>query len=118
MEEAKAAGIGGVRDAVNVEASSAYLDAARDEAERLGLADRIVNVQGDFVDVAEQLADADLVTLDRVICCYDDMERPVSCSVERASRLYGVSSRATRAGCGQASRSGTTRGTGCGGTRC
>jgi hypothetical protein len=80
----------GVRKAVNVEASSAYLDAARDEAERLGLADRIVNVQGDLVDAAEQLTDADLVTLDRVICCYDDMERLVTRSVERARRLYGV----------------------------
>jgi len=80
----------GVRETVNVEASSAYLDAARDEAERLGLTDRIVNMQGDFVDVAEQLAEADLVTLDRVICCYDDMERLVTRSVERARRLYGV----------------------------
>ncbi len=80
----------GVRRAVSVEASSAYLDAARREAERLGLADRIDNVQGDFVDVAERLAVADLVTLDRVICCYDDMERLVAGSAERARRLYGV----------------------------
>jgi hypothetical protein len=80
----------GVREAVNVEASSAYLQAARTEAERLGLADRIVGLQGNFIDVADDIADADIVTLDRVICCYDDMERLVGRSAQRARRLYGV----------------------------
>ena len=80
----------GVREAVSVEASSAYIEVARAEAERLGLADRIVNVQGNFVDLADQIADADVVTLDRVICCYDDMERLVGRSAEHARRLYGV----------------------------
>jgi magnesium-protoporphyrin O-methyltransferase len=80
----------GVREAVSVEASTAYLEAARGEAARLGLGDRIVQVPGDFVDLADRLADADVVTLDRVICCYDDMERLVGSSVERARRLYGV----------------------------
>jgi methyltransferase family protein len=80
----------GVREAVSVEASSAYLAAARLEAERLGLGDRIVQLPGDFVDLADQLADADIVTLDRVICCYDDMERLVGNSVQRARRFYGV----------------------------
>jgi magnesium-protoporphyrin O-methyltransferase len=80
----------GVSKAVSIEASSAYLKVARAEAERLGLADRIVNVQGNFVDLADQIADADIVTLDRVICCYDDMERLVGRSATRARRLYGV----------------------------
>lgn len=80
----------GVRDAVSVEASSAYIEVARAEAERLGLADRIVNVQGNFVELADQIAGADVVTLDRVICCYDDMERLVGRSAEHARRLYGV----------------------------
>jgi len=80
----------GVREAVSVEASSAYIHVARAEAERLGLADRIVNVQGDFVDLADQIADADIVTLDRVICCYDDMEQLVGRSAAHARRLYGV----------------------------
>jgi len=33
---------------------------------------------------------ADIVTLDRVICCYGDMPALVAASVSRARRLYGV----------------------------
>ena len=80
----------GVREAVSVEASTAYIEAARGEAERLGIGDRIMQIKGDIVDLVDQLADADVVTLDRVICCYDDMERMVGSSAERARRFYGV----------------------------
>lgn len=80
----------GVRAAVSVEASTAYVEAARSEAERLGLDDRITHVRGDVVDLADQLAEADVVTLDRVICCYDAMERLIAASAGRARRFYGV----------------------------
>lgn len=33
---------------------------------------------------------ADIVTLDRVVCCYPDMDRLVALSAEKARRLYGV----------------------------
>lgn len=80
----------GVRRAVNNEASTAYLEACQAEAERQGHTDRIQHVHGNFVDVAQDLPAADIVTLDRVICCFDDMERLVSLSAQKATRLYGV----------------------------
>jgi magnesium-protoporphyrin O-methyltransferase len=80
----------GVQEAVDVEASSAYLAAARIEAQRRGLAERIHFHFGNFVDLAANIAPADIVTLDRVICCYDDMEKLVSLSVARARKLYAV----------------------------
>jgi magnesium-protoporphyrin O-methyltransferase len=33
---------------------------------------------------------ADIVTLDRVICCYPDMEKLISLSAARARKLYGL----------------------------
>lgn len=80
----------GVERGVNVDASTAYLDAARGEAERLGLADRMTFHHGDFVALAPQIEAADIVTLDRVICCYPDMQALVSLSASRARRFYGV----------------------------
>lgn len=80
----------GVRQATDVDASAAYLAAARDEAQRQGLADRISFQHGDFVALAPTLPAADVVTLDRVICCYDDMPALVRLSAARAERLYGV----------------------------
>lgn len=75
---------------LSVDASPAYLAAARDEAERRGHADRLEQRAGDFVDLAGELGEADVVTLDRVICCYPDMPALVGASAERARRLYGL----------------------------
>jgi hypothetical protein len=80
----------GVRRAVSVEASTAYIEAAREEAERQDFADRITFHHGDFVDLAPDLATADIVTLDRVICCYHDFRALVGLSAARAGKLYGV----------------------------
>lgn len=80
----------GLKHATDVEASTAYLNAARAEAQRRGLADQVSYQQGNFVDLAEEVAPADIVTLDRVICCYPDMEKLVSLSAARARKLYGL----------------------------
>jgi magnesium-protoporphyrin O-methyltransferase len=45
---------------------------------------------GNFVDMAEHLASADIVTLDRVICCYPEMEKMVGLSAARARKYYGL----------------------------
>jgi magnesium-protoporphyrin O-methyltransferase len=80
----------GVEKANSVEASTAYLDAAKDEAQRRGVADQIDFHHGNFVDLAADLTPADIVTLDRVICCYHDMETLVELSADRARKMYGV----------------------------
>ena len=80
----------GVAEVTSVDASEAYLNASRAEAERRGYADRATYRVGDFIDVATELPDADVVTLDRVVCCYPDMPRLVVASAAKARRLYGL----------------------------
>ena len=80
----------GVSQALDVDASAAYIAAAREEAERRGLAERMSFAHGNFVELAPTIPAADLVTLDRVICCFDDMPALVSLSAARARRLYGL----------------------------
>lgn len=80
----------GASSAMAVDASSAYLQAAKQEAERQGHAERITYHFGNFVDLAPQLPQAAIVTLDKVICCYPDMQALVSLSSARAGKLYGV----------------------------
>ena len=80
----------GAQEATSVDASQAYTDAAREEAQRRGLSSRVKQVHANFTDAADRIAPADIVTLDRVICCYDDMEKLVRLSAERARRLYGL----------------------------
>ncbi len=80
----------GVSHATDCEASAAYLEACRQEAERLGHPEQIDHVLGNFIECAKDIAPADIVTLDRVICCYDDMPALVNLSAQKARRLYGV----------------------------
>lgn len=77
-------------EAVHVDASSDYIDAARQEATRRGHADRVRFVQGDFTRVATTLPPADIVTLDRVICCYPDMAALVSAAADKARAVLGA----------------------------
>jgi SAM-dependent methyltransferase len=80
----------GAETAVHVDLSADYIAAARDEATRRRHADRLRFVQGDFVSVAPELAGADIVTLDRVICCYPDMETLVARAAEKTHQLLGA----------------------------
>lgn len=80
----------GVTRAINVEASQAYVEVAREEADRRGHRDRINLLHGNFTDLALDIPPADIVTLDRVICCYDDMPQLVELSTVRANKLYGL----------------------------
>ena len=80
----------GVERATSVDASRAFIELAEEEARERGLAARIEFRFGDFVALAAELPDADIVTLDRVICCYHDMPGLVGLSAARAARYYGA----------------------------
>jgi SAM-dependent methyltransferase len=80
----------GATTAVDVEASGPYLAAARSEAERRGLSDRIRFEHGDFVALAADIEPADLVALDRVVCCYRDVDALVGRAAERTRRRLGI----------------------------
>ncbi|NQV51283.1 MAG: hypothetical protein HQ507_12345 [Candidatus Marinimicrobia bacterium] len=80
----------GIKQAQAVDASNAYLAASREESISRGNTDRIKYFYGDFVDLAETLPESDIVTLDKVICCYDNMIALVGLSAAKARHLYGV----------------------------
>ena len=80
---------GGAR-AVLVDGSAPYQQVAREVAERAQVIDRIEFLQGDFVRRAADVGPADVVTLDRVVCCYPNADTLVRLSAERARRAYGL----------------------------
>ena len=81
----------GVSRVLLVEASSAYLAAASEEAANRGRSDAIRLVKGDFLDVAVELPVATVVTLDRVICCHPLYERLLEASLKHADRRLALS---------------------------
>jgi hypothetical protein len=75
----------GTTRAVIVEASSAYLEAAMEEAARRGQS-AIQFVPGDFAALADQLPAATVVALDRVVCCYPLYGPLLEAAVRHAER--------------------------------
>ena len=45
---------------------------------------------GDFTKIASDVGSADIVTLDKVICCYDDMSELVRLSSKLSRKIYAV----------------------------
>lgn len=80
----------GVTRATDVDAASNYIAAARRESQAQGHADRVSYHHGNFVDLASDIEGADIVTLDKVICCYHDMRALVGLSAQHAAKLYGA----------------------------
>jgi hypothetical protein len=80
----------GAQSATDVDASDGYIQVARGEAEREGYGDRVRYVHGNFLEIADTISPAGVVTLERVICCFPDMPGMVARSSERAGKLYGL----------------------------
>lgn len=80
----------GAASGLGADASPSYTEAARSEATSRGYLNRMTYQDGNFVDLAPDMPDADIVTLDRVICCYDDMPALVDASATHARHVYGL----------------------------
>ena len=80
----------GAQRAVDVDASRDYLAAAREEAARRGLDDRVDYRYGDVVELAAELPSAEVVILDSVICCYPYLPALLKAAVRSRPRLVGL----------------------------
>jgi magnesium-protoporphyrin O-methyltransferase len=76
--------------ATHVDASSAYLKEAKNETARLGHTDRVKFIHADFTDVEANLPKADVVTLDRVVCCYPDYNRLLGAAAGHSRRALAL----------------------------
>ncbi len=80
----------GLASVTLAEASPAYLEVAR---RHLASRDASLPAQfilGDFAATAGSLPDADIVTLDRVVCCYPDVEALLRGAAARARRMVAL----------------------------
>ena len=78
------------REATHIDASSAYLKEAKQEAARRGHSEQVNFIYADFTDIASELPSADIVTLDRVVCCYPDFRRLLKAAAEHSQRALAL----------------------------
>lgn len=80
----------GLAHATNADASPAYITVSKNEIESRGFSDKTDYHFGDFTDITDNLPKADIVTLDKVICCYPDAVKLLKGSLEKAGRIYAL----------------------------
>jgi hypothetical protein len=80
----------GLARAQSVDATEAYVEVARDEAARRGFADRTRHVVGTLAELGDAIEPADVVTLDKVVCCDPDVATLLGDVSVRARRLIGL----------------------------
>ncbi|HBS03327.1 MAG TPA: hypothetical protein DEA96_00070 [Leptospiraceae bacterium] len=81
-----------LREAIQVDGASAYIDLSRDESRRRGNEASTRYIHGDFVELAQQDSSlgGDVVSLDRVICCYPLMQELLGMAADRANLAVGL----------------------------
>ncbi|MGH3651208.1 MAG: hypothetical protein ACRDU9_10925, partial [Acidimicrobiia bacterium] len=79
----------GASGAVNVELSDGYESLARELLDRQGMGDRVQRRLGDFTELAAELV-ADDVIMNRVICCYPNMERLMGAAMSASKRFVAA----------------------------
>jgi magnesium-protoporphyrin O-methyltransferase len=81
----------GAASAFGVEISEGMLAQAQRLAEEMGMQKCVVYKRGDFVALNGEIEPADIVILDRVICCYENPESLIEASAAKCKALYAVS---------------------------
>lgn len=80
----------GAAHAVGVDLSADMLREAEAFAAEQNLSTRVAYRQGDFVVLADELAAADVVVLDKVVCCYPDARSLIANSLAKTQRVYAL----------------------------
>ena len=80
----------GLASATLVDASPAYLELARRNVGSRYGSRPTQFILGDFAAIARTLPEADVVTLDRVVCCYPDASGLLGAAATRSRRLLAL----------------------------
>ena len=68
--------------------SKPYSDAFQEEAKKREIVGQVDFYLGDFLETYQEIQNADLVSLDKAICCYKDYRGLISHSIKKAKKWY------------------------------
>jgi tRNA G37 N-methylase Trm5 len=81
----------GATSAISVELTPTYEQVALELLHEAGFEDRVERKVMDFVDAADDVAAADIVVMNRVVCCYPDLPRLESAAADHARQTLVMS---------------------------
>lgn len=81
----------GAAKAVSIELTPTYEEVAKELVREAGLEDRVERRVMDFANAGDAVEAADIVILNRVICCYPDMPKLAGAAADHTKRLLVMS---------------------------
>ena len=81
----------GLNYAIGVDASEGMLEKAKQNAAEMNFKDKTLFLHRDFVDVEPELNPADIVILDKVLCCDSNPQSLIKKSTAKTKAIYAVS---------------------------
>jgi SAM-dependent methyltransferase len=81
----------GAKSAVGIDLSEGMIRRARTLAGDLGLGGRTEYFQGDVVTMEASVPRSDIVVMDKVVCCYDDLSSLLAVTLDKTGRVYALS---------------------------
>lgn len=80
----------GAKNAVGIDLAPDMLKEAQSWADEKDLTDRVQYIQGDFIELLDQVDAADVTILDKVVCCYPHAELLINSSTAKTNRVYAL----------------------------
>lgn len=81
----------GAAAAVGIDIAEGMIEKAKHLAQELGLETRIRYFIGDFAAINGEIPVCDITILDKVVCCYEDVQTLVEKSIEKTKEIYALS---------------------------
>lgn len=80
----------GAKNAVGIDLATEMLKEAQEWANEKNLTERVQYIQGDFIELLDQVEPAEVTILDKVVCCYPHAELLVNSSIAKTKRVYAL----------------------------
>ncbi|MCW9030467.1 MAG: methyltransferase domain-containing protein [Gammaproteobacteria bacterium] len=80
----------GAKSAIGIDLAPDMLKEAEDWAKEKNLIDRTEYIQGDFIELLDQVEPAEVTVLDKVVCCYPHAELLINHSTAKTKRVYAL----------------------------
>jgi len=81
----------GAARSIGVDMSEGMLREAKHFAQEFGLQERTEYIPGDFTQIAGTIPECDITMLDKVVCCYEDLDALIRSSTGKTKRVFALS---------------------------
>jgi 2-polyprenyl-3-methyl-5-hydroxy-6-metoxy-1,4-benzoquinol methylase len=81
----------GAEQAIGVDMSEGMLREAKRFAETSGVAGRVHYVVGDFVQLSSSIPAGDITVLDKVVCCYENVQGLINAATAKTKSTFALS---------------------------